>query len=76
MKLLAIIPQKMLDVVKVSSIVGLISATTLFINLNFKAFKMIFKEKSRSYWWLFLMMAIAPLLIFLYLFTLFFGSLS
>lgn len=56
-----------------SSLTGFIVVTTLIINLNFKAFRFVFKEKTGHYWWLFLLLALVPLGLIMFIFTLLFG---
>lgn len=67
-----VIPQ-LTHVFRISSIAGFIAAVTLIINLNFVAFRKVFKKRTRTYWWLFLVFMLAPLFLFLYIFNLFFG---
>ncbi len=72
----AYLPPELIQFFRYGAIVGFISATTLVINLNHKAFNRILGENARSYWWLFVISALIPLLIALYIFSLLFGSLT
>lgn len=65
-----------LNVIKYGAIAGFLATTTLLINLNNKLFLRVFKEKSKSYFWFFLIISIIPLLAFLYVFNALFGKLS
>jgi apolipoprotein N-acyltransferase len=56
-----------------SAIMGLIVTTVLIININNKAFNYVFKENSKRFFWLFMILSTIPLLIFIYLFTVLFG---
>lgn len=58
--------------IKYGAIIGLIVVTTLIINLHFLGFKSVFKTKTVTYWWLFSMIIIIPLMLFLYIFSLLF----
>ena len=70
--LLARIPPQMKEFFQFSAIAGLIAAVTLLINLHYSVFRFIFKEKTRTYWWLFAAITLIPLSLFLYIFTLLF----
>lgn len=61
-----------LNFLKVSAIIGLIVTTVLIINLNYHAFNLVFKERNKLFWTLFFTMVLIPLLVLLYLFTIFF----
>jgi hypothetical protein len=65
-----------LQIVKYSAIAGFIATTTLLINLNNKLFLKVFKKKSKSYFWFFLVISVIPLLAFLYVFNAVFGKLT
>ncbi|OGM25115.1 hypothetical protein A2962_02320 [Candidatus Woesebacteria bacterium RIFCSPLOWO2_01_FULL_39_61] len=67
-----VFPREFLEFVRYGAITGFIAVTTLVININHKAFNTIFREKARSFWWLFVISGIIPLLLFLYAFTLIF----
>ncbi|QQS38903.1 hypothetical protein IPM62_06010 [Candidatus Woesebacteria bacterium] len=58
--------------IRLAAYVGLIFFTTVFVSLNFKTFKMLFKESTKSYWWLFLIISVIPLMILLSIFSLVF----
>lgn len=55
-----------------TAFLGFLVTATLFINLNFKGFKTVFREKTLNYWWLFILLTVAPLLVIIYIFTLLF----
>ena len=59
-----------------TAITGFIVVATLLINLNHKAFNYVLKDNAKKYWWLFTILAIIPLLLFLYVFTFIFGKIS
>jgi len=61
------------DFLRFTAFFGFIVTATLIINLNFRAFKIVFKENTRKYWWLFLISAMAPMLIIIYIFSLLFS---
>lgn len=63
---------KLKDFVEFVAFLGFLVTATLLINLNFRGFKFVFGEKVRSYWWLFLLLTIVPLLVILYIFSLLF----
>lgn len=69
------IPSEFTEFLRYSAITGFLVVTTLVINLNHKAFKYVLGDKSKSYWWLFVLFAVFPLLLFLYAFTFLFGRL-
>lgn len=62
-----------MEVLKVTAAAGFVTASVLLISLNHKVFKFIFKEKTASYWWLFTVLTVFPLLLILYIFSLLFG---
>ncbi len=64
---------KALQIFKYGAIVGFFVTTILVINLNNKAYNHVFKQKSKSYFWFFLLLSIIPLLSFIYIFNMFFG---
>ena len=68
------IPKEVLEVVKYAAIGGLVATTTLIVNLSNVAFRTVFHERTKTYWWLFAMFTIIPLLLFLYVFSLIFGK--
>lgn len=68
------IPKEILDIVKYAAIAGLIATTTLIVNISNVAFRAVFHERTKTFWWLFAVFTIVPLLLFLYLFTLIFGK--
>lgn len=61
------------NVLKSVSLVGFLVTATLIVGLNFKIFTNIFKDKASNYWWLFLVISVVPLLVALYIYTIFFG---
>lgn len=68
------IPPEVMQFVKVTAIGGFVATSALIVNINFRAFSKVFSARTRSLWWLFLLLMIFPLLIFLYLFSLLFGK--
>lgn len=68
------IPPQMIEFVRYSAIAGFIAATTLVVNINHKIFNTFFKERTASFWWLFVISALIPLSLFLYIFSLLFGK--
>ena len=70
-----LVPSEILEFLRYSAIVGFISTATIVINLNNKAFKRILGENAARLWWLFVLLAVIPLFVFLYLFNLIFGQL-
>lgn len=69
------VPPEFTEFLRYSSITGFIVVTTLVINLNHKAFRYVLKDNARKYWWIFVLFAVIPLLLFLYAFTFLFGKL-
>jgi len=65
------LPQ-LVEVFKFSAITGFIISATLIINLSHKTFTNLFKEKTATYYWLFLLMMIIPLLFIIFIFSLLF----
>jgi len=59
--------------IKSMALAGFLIAATLIIGINFKVFNNIFKEKTTNYWWLFLITAMVPIALVLYMFTFFFS---
>ena len=57
---------------RLSSFIGFMVTATFIINLNFKTFRSVFKEKTGHYWWLFLLITLIPLMVIIYLFSLLF----
>ncbi len=77
MQLLAaykMLPPQLMEFFRFSAIAGLIAAVTLLINLHYSAFRYIFKERTKTYWWLFIVMTVIPLFLFLYVFSLLFEA--
>lgn len=66
-------PQVM-EFIRVTAIGGFVATSALVININFRAFSKVFSKRTRSLWWLFLLLMVFPLLIILYLFSLLFGK--
>jgi len=66
------IPQQLIEFVKFAAIIGLIATTTVVINLSNTAFRNVFRERTKTYWWLFATLTVIPLLVFLYIFSLLF----
>jgi hypothetical protein len=60
--------------IKIVAFVGFLAAATLFIGLNHKFFVLALGEKSKTYWWMFIIIAVVPLLIIIYAFSYLFGS--
>ncbi len=69
------IDPRLMEAFRIGSITGFLATVTLLINVNYKVYQRIFKDKAKSYWWLFLLSALIPLLLFLYIFSLLFGKL-
>ena len=69
------IPEEIMQFLHYSAITGFIIVSVLLINLNHKAFDYVLKDNSKKYWWLFVLLAIIPLMLFLYAFTSIFGKL-
>src|SRR3972149_5607418 len=65
-----------LSLFKYGAMLGFLVATVLLMNLNNKAFKYVFKDRAKSYFWFFLLLSVIPLLVFIYIFNLLFGRLS
>jgi hypothetical protein len=51
-----------------------LAASTLFIGFNHQMFTLVMGERSRSFWWLFVIIALVPLLLVLYAFSIIFGN--
>lgn len=68
------IPSQFLEFLRYSSITGFIVVATLFINLNHKAFTYLLRDSARKLWWVFVLFAVIPLLLFLWAFTFIFGK--
>jgi len=62
------------SVLKSVSFLGFLITATLIVGLNFKIFTNIFKDKASNYWWLFLVISTVPILVALYIYTIFFGT--
>lgn len=63
---------KLVEFFKFAAITGFIVTATLIININFKVFRSVFKDRTYRFFWLFLILAILPLLLIVYIFTLLF----
>ncbi|MCX7928621.1 MAG: hypothetical protein N2558_02965 [Patescibacteria group bacterium] len=61
---------------KIGAIAGFIAAATLIININYKGFNYLFKDKATKYWWVFVIACVIPFLVILYMFTIIFGKFS
>lgn len=70
-----VIPREVMQFLYYSAIAGFIVVATLIINLNHKAFNYVLKDNAKRYWWIFVIIAVIPLSLFLYAFTLIFGKL-
>jgi hypothetical protein len=66
------IPEEVRQLIHYSAITGFIVFATLLINLNHKAFNYVMKDNAKRYWWLFVIIALIPLSLFLYIFSLLF----
>ena len=73
---LILFTRKAVEIFRFGAIIGLIVATTLFVNINNKAFNTVFRERAKSYFWFFLMLSVIPLLVFIYIFSFLFGKLT
>ncbi len=60
---------------KLVAFVGFLAAATLLIGFNHKVFEVVMGERSKAYWWLFMVVTILPLLLIIYAFSYFFGNL-
>jgi len=60
------------ETIKTFALGGFLTASTLIIGVNFKIFTNIFGERAKKYWWLFLITALIPICLVLFLFTFFF----
>jgi len=69
------IPNQVMQFVHISAITGFIVVSTLVINMNYKIFNYVLKDNAKKYWWLFVTLAVIPLMLFLYTFTLLFEKL-
>jgi len=69
------LPPGIITFVRYSAIAGFIAIVPLIINLDFKAFRLVFKEKTATYWWFFVVLTVIPFLVLLYAFTKIFGRL-
>lgn len=69
-----VIPQEVMQFLHYSAIVGFIVVATLLINMNHKAFNYVMKDNAKRYWWLFVIIAVIPLSLILYVFTFIFGK--
>jgi hypothetical protein len=67
-----ILPQEAVDIIRSCATAGLLAVTALVVNLSYKGFSTIFKEKTRTFWGLFFFASIIFLLLFLYAFSLLF----
>lgn len=61
---------------RIGAIAGFVAAFTLLINLNYKGFNYLFKDKTTKYWWVFVVACVIPFLVIMYIFTIIFGSVS
>ena len=68
--------EKAAGFLKYGAMLGFLVTTILIINLNNKAFKFVFKDHAKRYFWFFMLLSLIPLLAFIYLFTAFFGKLN
>ncbi|MFV1917190.1 MAG: hypothetical protein ACC618_01750 [Patescibacteria group bacterium] len=62
-----------MEFLRLAALIGFIATATLLLNLNFKVFRDVFKERTITFFWLYLLMIIVPILLILYLFSLLFG---
>lgn len=60
------------EIIKFGALAGFIAASTILINLNYKAFNSVFQKKTKMVWFLFFVMAALPFGIMLLLFSYFF----
>lgn len=72
MNVFEFLPPEAYLVFRTTAIAGFLTASVLLININHKAFKFVFKEKSKTYWWLFTVFTVVPMLVILQVFSLFF----
>lgn len=62
------------EFIKLTSFVGFLTCTALFININRNVHGRVFKVGSRTYWLIFFTSSVIPLLLVLYLFSVLFDS--
>ncbi|OGM15984.1 hypothetical protein A2V56_04450 [Candidatus Woesebacteria bacterium RBG_19FT_COMBO_42_9] len=65
-------PQAIQETLRAVALGGFLTASTLIIGINFKVFNNIFKENAHKYWWLFLVSAVIPVAVVLFIFSFFF----
>ena len=70
-----LVPPQIMTFVRYTAIAGFIAIVPLVINLDYKAFSLVFKEKTITYWWFFVVLTIVPLMVLLYAFSKIFGRL-
>jgi hypothetical protein len=68
--------EKSMQFLRYGAMLGFFVVSILIINLNNKAFRFVFREHAKTYFWFFLLLSIIPLLVFIYLFNAFFGKLN
>ncbi len=61
---------------KFGAMLGFVVCTVLVISLNFSLFKRIFKERTTSMWWLFMVFTFIPFIVMIGIFTLLFDRTS
>ena len=73
MQIFDYLPPQVYLAFRATVIAGFVTASVLLININHRTFKWVLKEKSITYWWLFTVLTIVPLLMILQVFSIFFG---
>jgi len=73
MQIFDYLPPQVYFAFRVTAIAGFVTSSVLLVNINHRAFKWVLKEKSKTYWWLFTVFTVVPLLVILQIFSLFFG---
>ena len=61
-----------MNLIRFAAFAGFVVATTLFMNLNYRGFEKVFRGKTKSYWWLFIILTLIPALFTLFLFSMLF----
>lgn len=68
------IPHEILIFFRYSAILGFICVATLVINLNHNLFNKVMSDNAKTFWWLFVIISVVPLLVIIYVFNFFFGG--
>lgn len=65
---------ELFHLVSLASFFGFIVLAVIVINLNYHAFTKFLGQRSKSFWWFFLIFSLFPLLLILYIFSFLFGG--